>query len=769
MKRVIYVLCFGASLLVAAHLAAQSSNTGGSATGGLPAGFPPDARADYWNDPRFQEAVKRLAKVREWQATMDIKIDYSTTGADPQHPRYSFHKFVNGFLRSSVKGSFKLKRDPRNPQDVSPWWDADGTARMDVHFETHELHSSVGDALDVPEGTTTKGSHRIQVGSDSNSYNLGIQPDGKLILQFSGDDMRLDVTGVDTYMESGKPKSTTHRNTAGVYLVIHDIPLPADTLRLQGTKQMSIGGGSAAREAGSRANVTTVDTRASSGGIHPIWDINNPPQAATVKYDLVPVVENLKLNVFIDEYDTWIPEGNKEAAEAGNELKIRAELKTLADAPPEVKANRIKFELVEASDEPGTAMNWPLRGGDTNLKDLRFDPSRNRRLKIPNPMGLEAATEYGEHDKAQAVLSSYDYGAFGTLKVTAELPYGIVVGKLVYNNQEEILLPKRPNDKTKIADAWKQQEGASGLADESDDDAEPQGDPSVMGDGLTLYEEYRGFFENGEHFRSKPKEKDFFVCDKIGGRTKRGIQVFATATGLHMHHQLREEELGEDRLINCNYGYAHQTDQHGVLLVSGDPGFMGGRAVGGPGTPKKVGEIRIHPGLHGQSSGRVYDTIVAHELCHAVNVFHHGDKDPWWVEWKSGLQQGKRVVFERKIGMNPNDSPTGEPRIVDVYLGEGKVPPERFTNGVRVFLGKHGGQHSGDSKCLMVYVVAGAYEMDHSSRRWIDANDQPNPEVEDYLCNSTHGTPSFGDAAVWATRGPRFRGNCKAQVRVSDK
>ena len=180
-----------------------------------------------------------------------------------------------------------------------------------------------------------------------------------------------------------------------------------------------------------------------------------------------------------------------------------------------------------------------------------------------------------------------------------------MTGQLVTNNKEEILLPKRPNDKTKIADAWKQQAGSSGPATTPTTTRTPPRRPRLPGDGLTVYQEYRGFFENGSHFRGNPKQKELFVRDKTGGRTRRGIQVFDSETDLHVHYELREEELGEDRLINRNHGYAHQTKQHGVLLVSGDPGFMGGRAVGGPGTPKKVSEIRIHPGLLGQPPARL--------------------------------------------------------------------------------------------------------------------------------------------------------------------
>ena len=80
MLRVFQTLCFGAILSVATSLAAQTPNPGGAAAGALPPGFPPGARVDYWNDPRFQEAVKRLAKVREWQATMAQRPTPPTRG-----------------------------------------------------------------------------------------------------------------------------------------------------------------------------------------------------------------------------------------------------------------------------------------------------------------------------------------------------------------------------------------------------------------------------------------------------------------------------------------------------------------------------------------------------------------------------------------------------------------------------------------------------------------------------------------------------------------
>ncbi len=81
MACILRILCFCVLLKVAPPLAAQTAN---------PGALPPGTRADYWNDPRYQEAVKRLAKVREWQATIDIKTDYTTTRAPPTFPNTSF-------------------------------------------------------------------------------------------------------------------------------------------------------------------------------------------------------------------------------------------------------------------------------------------------------------------------------------------------------------------------------------------------------------------------------------------------------------------------------------------------------------------------------------------------------------------------------------------------------------------------------------------------------------------------------------------------------
>src|SRR5207248_2625192 len=139
---------------------------------------------------------------------------------------------------------------------------------------------------------------------------------------------------------------------------------------------------------------------------------------------------------------------------------------------------------------------------------------------IPDEDGLTTAT---------ANIACYDYGAYGKIKVTAEVAGGEIVGYLqgdASKTAKPVLLPKR-KDNSFIADAWKDDNGVSDLGDDDDSEDSPAGD-GHKGDGLTLYEEYRGFSENLRHIRTDPITKDLLIADLINNwRSKNGIQLFA--------------------------------------------------------------------------------------------------------------------------------------------------------------------------------------------------------------------------------------------------
>ena len=80
--------------------------------------------------------------------------------------------------------------------------------------------------------------------------------------------------------------------------------------------------------------------------------------------------------------------------------------------------------------------------------------------------------------------------------------------------QEDIRLPLR-SEQSLIADVWKQNHGVAGMADINDNESDPAGD-GHPGDGLSLYEEYRGFIIDGQHVEGNPNKKDYFILNRAG-------------------------------------------------------------------------------------------------------------------------------------------------------------------------------------------------------------------------------------------------------------
>ncbi len=490
-------------------------------------------------------------------------------------------------------------------------------------------------------------------------------------------------------------------------------------------------------------------------------------------------VEHLEVVVDPQDYKSWVPTaGRDELTPGDNPIKVRAILQTKDGKT--ATAKRFKFELVDVSHEPGVSLNYPLGNRVGNVNDLQFDPQLNSELTVrpspPVPQGSNqtAETPEGNYSEAEVVISSYDWGAWGTLKVTADLADGsTITGHLKGDpSRTNIFLPKR-QDNSKIADAWKDYwtrfgHDVTNLPDDDDSEDEPVGDGS-KGDGLSLYEEYRGFHENGVHERGNPWLKDFFVVNEIGKKAQDGISVFEGITRLKVRSELRKEELGNDRCINCNHGYAHVVNQHGVRLTRGDLSFTGGQTQPGPGTPGHVERIVIHLGrrLGSTSSRRLFDHVIAHELLHSVNVWHHGERDIRWVEWKADTWQGSPAVIETQF----NDH--GQPTVshpVNVYEDQKPIPPETYADGTRLWVAREGGQHSGDLSCLMRYDVADAYapQSDEIQRRqWLSKQEKEEPGLN--LCTVHKGTIWFGDASDHEEEGPPTRGDCKHQIRVSDR
>jgi hypothetical protein len=407
--------------------------------------------------------------------------------------------------------------------------------------------------------------------------------------------------------------------------------------------------------------------------------------------------EKLEVVVEIPDYEKWLPKGTKDEEKAGNTLEVKATLKTKDGSPLQEKARKFTFALVRVSHEPGVCMNYPAKPKKDPDPDLQFDRDAQQGLIVvddkdqPVKTGLKARTNEGAHTQATAVVGAYDWGAYGEIRVTAVMPdKREIIGYLKTDKSRPfILIPKR-KDRSFIADAWKEKwkkevPNIFELADDDDTEDDPgrlnkRAEPGPgtcrnrcdghlrclgghKGDGLTLYEEYRGFYVGGKHRRTNPGKKDVFIHSRPGTNAGDGIMLFRTISGLAVHEGLTKDEIGPtqsvdfdspgeevdqdaeksetvDQQVWVNANVSKQTPTRGAkfgILISrvGRPGAAVG--YGYPGVPKKVAiSNEFHPGdWHEIRTGKgaqiltnEYPTAIAHELLHCCNVAHHGPRPP---------------------------------------------------------------------------------------------------------------------------------------------
>jgi hypothetical protein len=407
------------------------------------------------------------------------------------------------------------------------------------------------------------------------------------------------------------------------------LPLPLDTFHLKGSAKIP----------------WTACSYVSSGDCFFIFT-----------YDLRPVTKELELQIEPIGYDSWRPQAGNNEDDIGNTLPVDLHLRLSDGSKPKVGAIRFVIDLVKTSKEPGIAMNFPAAAKAKKTFDLKMIDKNNPKTLVlrPGGDGQHAETVGGPYFDYSLTLTSYDWGGWTILKATAYLPGGsTVVGHLINDDSmKDVRIPKRKAD-SHIADAWRDHtEGATGK-DDDDSDNEPEGD-GEKGDGLTLYEEYRGFMENSKHIEGKPNKKDLFIRNRIGGDAEDGIFIFKEDSKIEVHKDMQDAELSDDRLVNFNHDQgAHKTEQHGVILVT-DPAMDGANAwehTGqlNPGPPRNTELVKVQPaskasetlgtdtgtqvqgGMSSSDKMIAFPRMVAHELMHTVGVWHHGDNaDYMW-------------------------------------------------------------------------------------------------------------------------------------------
>jgi hypothetical protein len=208
-----------------------------------------------------------------------------------------------------------------------------------------------------------------------------------------------------------------------------------------------------------------------------------------------------------DDYKAWVPlPADDSQFGSASPVTITANIlpKVEGQSAP---SGKIEFWLRDVSNEKGKCMNFPVKGGDSD--DLRF---------VANQSGLQIDPQNPRHATTKEAVTGYtvyvealDSGAYGTLAATCE-DLGLVAEDQ-RTHLQSISIPMDDNH-NHVADMWEANKHVGGLPDLDDESVAGQ---EAKGDGITLYDEYRGVLivgRNGREFkRLEPGTKEMFVLD----------------------------------------------------------------------------------------------------------------------------------------------------------------------------------------------------------------------------------------------------------------
>ncbi len=446
---------------------------------------------------------------------------------------------------------------------------------------------------------------------------------------------------------------------------------------------------------------------------------------------------------------TWLPEED-------NSLELKSELmyKDGDWKPALAHMCRIHyFELMNVSAEKGVCLNTPIPKEADQCRDLQlknengheaWDDAKASSTKCDTKELYQQARTQRPEKEYSITVHSRDFGAYGFLRSFANVNKKTSLeGKPVYISipvkKTDVTHPQGRLKKTEYADnrvtiphdidenriadgGWSATGGVmvpDPANNNEDEDDKPAGD-GFKGDGLSTYEEYRGFkVMDGEgiaHVRTNHLKKDIFIRNESG----LDLATYKKVSGLEVQ-LINEKQYVDDktRIVNQNFNpVTHIVNQMGLRLVdrhrNGNLLGIAYSTTGQPTIPNQEIEIRIY-GLKIAEScdakkikeklAEKIAAVVAHELLHGNNVCHHGEQDAS-VENSFNLIHGLR---------------------------------------------------SGNVSCVMRYDNVGTPIKDYD------------PEaIGSDLCSSPAGTGYNANGKFFQDAGSK-RGNCKGQIRVSGK
>lgn len=274
------------------------------------------------------------------------------------------------------------------------------------------------------------------------------------------------------------------------------------------------------------------------------------------------------------------------------------------------EAEEIMFTLFDVSKERGRYMNdnekYDDIDEDLQMSDLNSDYEITKTTARKNLSG--------KTQSQQIHIWCRDYGAFGKLKASVKVKGKWYEADGDGTPDKYVTIPLDLND-NKITDGWEKQNNVYGKPGDWDEDPNPKGQAS-NGDGLTNYEEYRGFMvDDGsgikEYKRTNPMEKEIFVIDE---KQKFDIAAWKSASGITAYWLTTDlvfgskggslKDLQYRRVDFCNGNSAGEKYAinlivvDGITDVNGECGSSGDLSIWGCswGPPKFAEVTVVFPG-----------------------------------------------------------------------------------------------------------------------------------------------------------------------------
>jgi hypothetical protein len=374
-----------------------------------------------------------------------------------------------------------------------------------------------------------------------------------------------------------------------------------------------------------------------------------------------------------DAYWQFVPEPGKKIA-----FSVRSNIPA-----------RFRFTLQNVSHFPGYASNAKVdsdffsRYGlehlsasyNDNGPDLIFDPKDfeyNKKFWVRPPANMQGMETSQDATAASVTVTAMDFGAYGNLRAEAKTkcsgwqPVHIRLGgrdaafvTIPLDEDNNLIADRMEQPKNGITD-WAYAGGPGIDADA----APPNGDGT--GDGLTTFEEYRGFVVEEHpgdpwsevHVRTDPTTKDIFITSD-DAMLERMTGVFAEVSGLDVHtinnFHFVQDPVTTAPIVNFTLQengpkqwngkvISQATPQHGIRIIDRTlEDGENGRTVP-VGRPRDVQYVEIDKDKCLLKSLRADPTltkkqrneleklgdlqlarVVTHELGHAMNIPHHGE------------------------------------------------------------------------------------------------------------------------------------------------